>query len=61
MIQKLLFDTVLIYMIFTKILKNLIQMINVRILTAFNDLIADMASNENLHPIVTELFTEADN
>ena len=44
-------------MIFTKILKNLIQMINVRILTVFNDLIVDMPSNKNLHPIVTELFT----
>ena len=48
-------------MIFTKISKNLIQMINVKILTAFNDLIADIASNKNLHPIVTGLFTEADN
>ena len=44
-------------MIFTKILKNLIQMINVRILTVFNDLIVDMPSNKNFHPTVTELFT----
>ena len=57
MILKLLLDTEMIQMIFTKILKNLIQMINVRILTVFNDLIVDMPSNKNLHPTVTELFT----
>ena len=44
-------------MIFTKILKNTIQIKNVNeILMVFDDMIADMLSNKKLNPIVTELL-----
>ena len=42
-------------MILTKILKNIIQ-IKKKILIVFGNMIADMLSNKNLNPIVTELF-----
>ena len=41
---------------FLKILKNTIQIKSKKILTGFNDMIADMISNTKLNPIVTELF-----
>ena len=44
-------------MIFTKILKNTIQIKNVNeILMVFDDMIADILSNKKLNPIVTELL-----
>ena len=39
-----------------KILKNMIQIKNEKILILFDDVIAAMFSNKNHHPIVTELF-----
>ena len=39
-------------MIFTKILKNTIQVVFV----VFNDIIADILNNKKFNPIVTELF-----
>ena len=43
-------------MIFIKILKNTIQIRNVKKIIFFNDMIADMLSNKKLNPVVTELF-----
>ena len=40
-------------MIFIKILKNIIH---TKILLVFDDIIADILSNEKLNPTVTELF-----
>ena len=51
MIVKFLFNTQMIWMILTKILKNIIQIIIV-----FHDMIADLLSNKKLNLIVTELF-----
>ena len=53
MIQKLLLDNQMIWMIFIKILKNTIQ---IKILIVFDDMIAHMLNNKKRNPIVTELF-----
>ena len=45
----------MMWMIFVKILKNTILKKR-KILIAFDDMIADMLSNKELNPIVTELF-----
>ena len=52
MILKLLVNTVMIYMIFTKILINTIQMKKRKILIILDDMIADMFSNKKPNPIV---------
>ena len=41
---------------FTKILKNIIQEKNSKVLIVFDHMIADMINNKKLNPIVTELF-----
>ena len=46
----------MIWMIFTKILKNTIQMKNVKNLMVFDNMIADMLSNKKLDTIITGLF-----
>ena len=51
MIQKLLLNIKMMWTIFIEILKNTIQ-----ILTAFDNMIADMLGNKKLSSIVTELF-----
>ena len=56
MTLKLLLNTQMICMIFIKILKNTIQINNVRILIVFDDMIANMLNNKKLNPIVNELF-----
>ena len=43
-------------MIFIKTLKNTTQIKKRKILIVFDDMIADMHSNKNLNPLVTELF-----
>ena len=55
MIQKLLFNTQMIWMIFTRILKNTTQIKNEK-KNLFDDTIAEMLSNKKHNPIVTELF-----
>ena len=45
----------MLWLIFTKILKEYNPSKESKILTVF-DMIADMLSNKNLNPIVTELF-----
>ena len=42
--------------IFRKVLKNRIQVENVKILTVFLEIIADMISNKTGNPVVTKLF-----
>ena len=54
MILKLWLDTRVIWMIFIKILKNTIQMKKVKYWLCL--MIADMLSNQNVNPVVTELF-----
>ena len=54
MILKLLLNTIMIWMIFIKILKNTIQIRNKTILIVFDDMIPDVFSK--LNPVVTELF-----
>ena len=56
MIQKPLWNTQMIWMIFIKILKNIIQIKNEKLLIAFDDMIVDMLSNKKLNPTITELF-----
>ena len=46
----------MIWVIFTKILKNIIQLRIRNILIVFHDMIADILSNKKLNPIVAELF-----
>ena len=48
MTQKLLLNTQMIWMISTKILKNIIQIKKQKILIVFDDMIADMLSNKNV-------------
>ena len=55
-IQKVLTNTRMIWMIFIKILKNTIQLKNKKTLIVFDDMIADMVNNKKLNPIVIELF-----
>ena len=56
MIQKLLLNSQMIWMVFIKILKNTVQIKKQKIWIVFDDLIVDMLSNKKLNPIVTELF-----
>ena len=56
MVQKLLVNTQMTWVIFIKILKKTIQIKNENKLIVFDDLIVDMLSNKKLNPIVTELF-----
>ena len=53
-IQKLLSSTQIIWIIFTRTLKNTIQIKNEKILVVFDDMIDDMLGNKELNPIVTE-------
>ena len=46
----------MIWVIFTKILKNTIQLRIRNILIVFHDMIAVILSNKKLNPIVAELF-----
>ena len=54
MIQKIVLNTQMIWVIFIKILKNTTK--KHKILIVFDDMIADMLSNKRFNPIVTELF-----
>ena len=54
MIQKLLSSNQIILIIFTRTLKDTIQIKNEKILVVFDDMIADMLGNKELNPIVTE-------
>ena len=56
MVQKLFLNIQLIWMIFIKILKNIIQTNNKKMLIVFDDIIADMLGNKKLNPIITESF-----
>ena len=56
MILNLLLNTRMIWTIFTKILKNTIQIRDKKILIAFDDMITDMLSKKKCNPIITELF-----
>ena len=56
MVQKLFLNIQLIWMIFIKILKNIIQTNNKKSLIVFDDIIADMLGNKKLNPIITESF-----
>ena len=56
MIQKLLWDTQIIWMIFIKILKSTIQVKNKKNSIVFGVIIAEVHNNEKLSKIVTELF-----
>ena len=55
MIQELLLNTQVIWMIFIKIFKSTMQ-IKKKLLIVFDDMIADVLINKNLNPIVAELF-----
>ena len=46
----------MIWMIFIKIMKNIILLKNKKILIVFDDMIADMLRNKKRTTIVTELF-----
>ena len=56
MILKLLLNTLMIWMIFKKILKNTIQIKKRKLLIIFDEVIADMFSSKKLNAIVSELF-----
>ena len=56
MILKLLLNTQMIWMILIKTLKDTTQKKKHKILIVLDDIIADMLSNKDLTPIVTELF-----
>ena len=56
MILKLSLITHILRMVFIKILKNTIRIRNIKILTVFHNMIADMLSNKKLNPVVIELF-----
>ena len=56
MILKLLLNTQMIWMILIKTLKDTTQKKQHKILIVLDDIIADMLSNKDLTPIVTELF-----
>ena len=56
MVLKHLLNTQIIWMIFVKILKNTYPNKKRKILTIFDNMIADMLNNKKLNPIVTELF-----
>ena len=56
MILKLLLNTLMIWMMFIKILNNTIQIKKAKILIVLDDIIADMLNNKKLNPVVTESF-----
>ena len=59
MIQKLLLNTQMIWMLYNYIittLKNAIQIKKQKISIVFDDMIADMLSNKKRNPVVIELF-----
>ena len=56
MILKLLLNLQIIWMIFTKIINNIIQNKKHQTLIVFDYMIADVLSDEKLNTIVTELF-----
>ena len=56
MIKELLLNIQMVWMIFIKLSKNTIQIKTKKILTVFDDIIADMVSNKKVNPVVTELF-----
>ena len=56
MILKLLLNTLMIWMIFKKILKNTIQIKKRKLLIIFDEMIADFFSSKKLNAIVSELF-----
>ena len=56
MTLKLLLNSQMIWIIFPKILNNSIQIIKRKILILFDDMIADMLTNEKLNLVITELF-----
>ena len=56
MIQNLLSSIQMVCKMFTKILKITIQVKKCKVLTVFDDMIADMINNEKLNSRVTELF-----
>ena len=57
MIPKLLLNTLMIWMIFIKTLKNITQIkIIKKKLFVFDDRTADIVSSKNLNPIIIELF-----
>ena len=61
MIQKLLLSIQMIWMIFRKILKNIVQIKSEKKLIVFDDMIADMLSDKKLNPIVTNYLLEEEN
>ena len=56
MIQKLLLNTLMIWMIFNKIIEEYNPSKKSKILIVFDNMIADMVSNKKVNPIVTALF-----
>ena len=54
MIHKILLNICIIWMIFTRVLKNTIRIKNEKKL--FYDMITDMYNNKKLNKIVTDLF-----
>ena len=56
MILKLLLNTLMIWMIFKKILKNTIQIKKRKQLIIFDEMIADFFSSKKLNAIVSKLF-----
>ena len=56
MILRLLLNTRIRWIIFTKTSKNTIQIKKRKILIVFDDMIADMLSNVKFNSLVTELF-----
>ena len=56
MIQKLLLNTLMIWMIFNEIIEQYNPSKKRKILIVFDNMIADMVSNKKVNPIVTALF-----
>ena len=56
MIQKLLFDTQMIWKIFIKNIEECNRNNKPKTLIVFDDMISNVLSNKKLNPIVTELF-----
>ena len=51
----------MIWMIFRKILKNIVQIKSEKKLIVFDDMIADMLSDKKLNPVVTNYLLEEEN
>ena len=56
MIQKLLLNTRIIWMIFTKVLKNKVRIKKEKTLIVCDDMIAYIHNNKKFNEIVTDLF-----